>query len=405
LFTYFNLSLYYYCNNVLPQRQDEPWCEMKQLFKLVLVPLWWTASLSLCSSWQRISQPSQKQATALYQQQLSPNTHDDGHHGPVHTLLLCRHGDSIWNGGEPGTRETFTGWTDVPLSQKGIREAKTTGRQVSSYNFGIDACFTSNLQRAQLTAHYCLFAFAEQSPELGPKQYVMDYRLNERHYGALQGFVKADVEAGMYGHDAEMVQQWRRSWHTVPPLLEDDDPRRIQELRRFSSLCNGAENVPKGESLEQVAKHRIQPFLNDKLVPTLNQAAGYNKMDGQQQYRNATGLVVAHANSLRALIGVICEVQNDPMALKTLEAMKLPTGVPLVAKFRQRNDGSFQVCDMKGRPYDLYIGSGEATPDLPVWPLASLPLKPSSPSDQSASTSETRSTKSVKERVKSGVLR
>ena len=228
----------------------------------------------------------------------------------------------------------------------------------------------------------------------------MDYRLNERHYGMLQGFVKADVEAGMYGHDADLVQQWRRSWHAVPPLLEEEDARRQHELRRFSSLCDGAENVPRGESLEQVANHRIRPFLNEKLIPILNQAsATINSLEPpHQQFRNATGLVVAHANSLRALIGVICEVQDDPVALKTLEAMKLPTGVPLVAKFRQSNvDGTFQVCDLEGRPYDLYIGSGLATPDLPVWPLVSLPLKPSAMSRESAprlGTAETTSTQS-----------
>ena len=156
----------------------------------------------MCRSWQQ-PQPQLQKLTSLrpkhcHSQESDIDTDDDIdnlRHGPVHTLLLCRHGDSIFNGGEPGTRETFTGWMDVPLSQKGIQEAKQTGRQVSSYNFGIDACFTSNLQRAQLTAHYCLWAFAEQSPGLAPQQYVMDYRLNERHYGALQGFVKADVEA------------------------------------------------------------------------------------------------------------------------------------------------------------------------------------------------------------------
>ena len=190
----------------------------------------------------------------------------------------------------------------------------------------------------------------------------------------------------LYGHDPEMVQKWRRSWDIVPPLLEDDDPRRLYELERFTSLCDGQENVPRGESLEEVAESRIRPFLNDKLVPILNRAAkNDNNLQQQQSQRNSTGLVVAHANSLRALIGVICEVQNDPVALRTLEALRLPTGVPLVAKFRQRNDGSFHVCDLEGRPYDLYIGSGEATPDLPVLPLASLPLKPSTFSSSSSS--------------------
>jgi 2,3-bisphosphoglycerate-dependent phosphoglycerate mutase len=291
---------------------------------------------------------------------------------PVHTLLLCRHGDSIYNGGEPGRKETFTGWMDVPLSQKGIQEAKSTGQQVSTfYSLGIDVCFTSTLQRAQMTAHYCLWAFSEKPYGLGPRRYVTDYRLNERHYGALQGFVKADVEAGKYGHDPSIVKKWRRSWDTVPPLLDDDDPRRIQELRRFSSLCGGSHNVPRGESLEQVANNRIKPFLKEKLIPILNEASTRQQHDNI----NATGLVVAHANSLRALIGIICEVQNSPVALKTLEALRLPTGVPLILKFKQRIDGSFQVCDLDGIPYDLYVGSDNLPPDLPIWPLASLPMQ------------------------------
>jgi hypothetical protein len=178
------------------------------------------------------------------------------------------------------------------------------------------------------------------------------------------------VEAGRYSHHPKEVQEWRRSWWTVPPLLDEEDPRRQTEIRRFSSLCGGPDRVPRGESLEMVAKNRIEPFLVEKLVPILDRAA--------QNKGNATGLIVAHANSLRALIGVLCEVQNDPVALKTLEALRLPTGVPLVLKFKQRDDGSYQVCDIDGVAYDMYIGSGRQTPDLPVWPLGSLPLKTTS---------------------------
>jgi 2,3-bisphosphoglycerate-dependent phosphoglycerate mutase len=358
--------------------------------KLTLV-LVWTASLSF-SLQTPLSASQQSRSNVHDNNNINGDYDDDDAFSPVHTLLLCRHGDSIFNGGEPGTRETFTGWMDVPLSQKGIAEAKATGRQVAEYQYGIDACFTSTLQRAQLTAHYCLWAFSGQSS--GPQKYVQDYRLNERHYGALQGYVKADVEAGLYGHDPRLVQQWRRSWHTVPPLLEDDDPRRIQEVQKFSNFCGHADNVPRGESLEQVAANRIRPFLNDKLLPILNQAAAtvHNDMS-----RNATGLVVAHANSLRALIGVLCEVQDDPVALKTLEALRLPTGVPLVAKFRQRPCGSFQPCDLDGYPYDLYLGTGQPTPDLPVWPLASLPLqKPGRAASASISPTKASSTERSK---------
>jgi hypothetical protein len=105
---------------------------------------------------------------------------------PIHTLLLCRHGDSIWNGGHPGCQETFTGWTDVPLSDKGLQEAKNTGEELSMYTHGIDACFTSILSRAKYTAHHVTWSFSDKPYFVQPKKYITDYRLNERHYGALQ---------------------------------------------------------------------------------------------------------------------------------------------------------------------------------------------------------------------------
>ena len=351
------------------------------------------------------------------------NTGTIGHEGSettddvVYTLLLCRHGDSIFNGGEPGRPETFTGWMDVPLSNKGVKEAKASASQVSAYNLGIDACFTSVLQRAQLTAHYCLWAFADKPQVFGPRSFVMDWRLSERHYGALQGLVKAEAEAGLHGHDPSQVKKWRRGWYAVPPLLDEDDPRRHEELRKYSSLCGSPSNVPRGESLEQVAENRIRPFLTEKLIPTLNRAAsvelqatGFPKdrvIDDNltaeevvSQRKNATGLVVAHANSLRALIGVICEIEkhSSQAIVSCIEKLRLPTGQPLVLKFKERPDGSFQVCDLNGIPYEFFPdrkGDGGGITErsstqqyrssqtahqiaqyLPVWPLAVLPLPP-----------------------------
>mmetsp|Transcript_27104 Transcript_27104/g.41555 ORF Transcript_27104/g.41555 Transcript_27104/m.41555 type:complete len:392 (+) Transcript_27104:247-1422(+) len=308
--------------------------------------------------------------------QNTPSNHNH-HHRPnaIHTLILCRHGDSIWNGGQPGQYETFTGWTDVPLSEKGLAEAKNTGTQVSSYTLGIDACFTSILGRAQLTAHHCLWAFAEKPCGMEPRKYVTDYRLNERHYGALQGFVKSDVENGKYGHDPKQVQQWRRSWYAIPPLLEDNDNRRIEEIRKYANYCGGPRNVPRGESLDMVAKERIRPFLDDVLTPIMNDAA---KLKGRTNRNNegGTGLVVAHANSLRALIGVICQVQKDPAALKKVEAMKIQTGVPLVLKYRQTSDGNYQVCDLpeaNSVPFGM-SATQPSQPELPVWPLSCIPF-------------------------------
>jgi len=308
---------------------------------------------------------------AIYQTALSLTSAPQ----PVHTLLLCRHGDSIWNGGQPGTQETFTGWTDVPLSQKGITEARNTAEELALYSHGIDACFTSILGRAKETAHYCCWAFAEKPFFTEPKKYVSDYRLNERHYGALQGYIKSHVEQGLHGHDYKSVQEWRRSWYAVPPLLTGDDPRRIKEVQQFANYCGGIENVPYGESLEMVANNRIRPFLDNVLHPIMSEAAESKQMqslngDGDRNNIGGCGLVVAHANSLRALIGVICQVEKDEVALKRLEAMKIQTGVPLVLKYKQLEDGSYQACDLTEVGS---ISNQVGSPDLPVWPLSCIP--------------------------------
>lgn len=295
---------------------------------------------------------------------------------PIHTLLLCRHGDSVWNGGEPGTHEIFTGWTDVALSNKGKAEAAFAAEQLAKYaTFGIDACFMSSLKRAQDTANFCL----NQLPSK-PKTYV-DFRLNERHYGSLQGYIKKEVEAGKYGHNEDDVEAWRRSWFAVPPLLDDDDPRRIEDLEKYSNHCGGEHNVPRGESLELVAKNRIRPFLDDLLTPVMDQLF-QAKVSPDKEVTGSTGLVVAHANSLRALIGIICEVEDDPVALEVLESLRLPTGVPLVLKFRQKQAGHFEVCDLPEAEecvLEYVDGPGLAMepppdlghPKLPVWPLNS----------------------------------
>ena len=261
---------------------------------------------------------------------------------------------------------------DVPLSPKGVNEAKTTGAELASLHpHGITACFTSTLQRAKETAHYCIWAYGEKAIQTQPKQYVCDYRLNERHYGALQGLVKAQVEGGMYGHDPQDVQAWRRSWHAVPPLLEDDDPRRRHECKVFSNVCGGKENVPRGESLEMVARNRIQPFLEEKIHPILTQASDSESPDSEV---GACGLVVAHANSLRALIGVLCQVENDGAALRRLEALKIQTGVPLILQYRKLGNGSYQACDIyKNYDENIDMQSLALTPDLPVWPLSCMP--------------------------------
>jgi len=242
-----------------------------------------------------------------------------------------------------------------------------------------------------MTAHECLWAYGNMPCSVQVGKYVSDYRLNERHYGALQGYVKADVEAGKYDHDPKDVQDWRRSWYAIPPLLEDGDERRVEEIRRFGNACGGEENVPRGESLEMVAKDRITPFLEEVLTPALDFAVQQRRRNNvvapeiQEEEEGGTGLVVAHANSLRALIGVICNVEQDPIALSKLEQMKIQTGVPLVLRYKQNltvdENGEvvekkmYQACNLlEEETEDASVQSGStAMPDLPVWPLASIP--------------------------------
>ena len=409
----------------------------------LLLAVWWlclSTSTNIIipfffvSSFSTEALPSLKQKAQQYQETKPASTTEnpavssspapaDYTSSPIHTLILCRHGDSIWNGGEPGTQETFTGWTDVPLSQKGIKEAKNTGKLVSKYELGIDVCCTSILQRAQLTSHYICWAFQDKPSHVSPRKYIQDYRLNERHYGALQGYVKADVEKGLHADlfDPSNVQAWRRSWYEIPPSILSDyktgEYRRQEELKKYSTICGGDENVPVGESLQQVASNRIRPFLNEVLCPILNEASAatskksttttiQSTSNGDFMKPDAmiggTALVVAHANSLRSLIGVLCELDRNnknnnsnnecneeeeesasssSALLRRLEALRLPTGVPLVMKFRHiakrkqeevngssddAHDYYFQVHDLEGLPIDDLPSRDQ----LPVFPLS-----------------------------------
>ena len=313
--------------------------------------------------------------------------------GPIHTLILTRHGDSLWNGKAPGSRETFTGWTDIPLSPIGESEAINTGTMLSRYTSGIniDALFTSTLGRARMTAHHCWWAYYErlefeyrqikqyqyyntphmqcstsESNDWVPRQFLIDHRLNERHYGSLQGLVKADAEAGLHGHSSADVVKWRRSWHAVPPLLDDDDPRRIEELRLYEHICGGSNNVPRGESLEMVANERIRPFLEESLTPLLDDAS-LKSCTHSSPRDGGTAVIVAHANSLRALIGVICNVEKDVGALRKLESMKIPTASPLVLRYRKSTESRVY------HPVECTSESDVKT-DLPVYPLSSVQL-------------------------------
>ena len=150
--------------------------------------------------------------------------------------------------------------------------------------------------------------------------------------GALQGFVKEDMERGLHPElycvgkdDPGLVQRWRRSWHTVPPLLDEDDPRRLKEIAKFKHYCDSdgkdyLSEIPRGESLQQVARNRIRPFLREIVSPIMDGEAKRNQSEatsttdkwngGYSNDDGGTALIVAHANSLRALIGVICNIDE-----------------------------------------------------------------------------------------------
>ena len=190
---------------------------------------------------------------------------------------------------------------------------------------------------------------------------------------SLQGLVKAETEAGVHGHSSQDVYEWRRSWHSIPPQLDDNDPRRIEEIRKYGNIC-GIENLPKGESLAQVAEYRIRPFLDDSLTPVLDDAYESKlestldgTLNGSPIGEGGTALVVAHANSLRALMGVICNIEEDPSCLQKLESMKIPTASPLILRYRQTTEAG-KYC-----PVDCGLAD-EGRNELPVYPLSSLPI-------------------------------
>lgn len=213
----------------------------------------------------------------------------------MYTLILVRHGESEWN-----KENRFTGWTDVDLSEKGVAEAYTAGRKIKESGIGIDVIYTSVLKRAIKTAFY----IADECDILWIKM-VKNWRLNERHYGALQGLNKAET-AKEYGD--EQVKIWRRSYNVQPPLLEPGDARCADKDPKYRLLAD--EDIPSGESLEMTVK-RVLPFWEDKIVASLK--------------KKKTVLVAAHGNSLRALIKHLDHISDEDIV-----NLEIPTGKPLV---------------------------------------------------------------------------
>ena len=212
-------------------------------------------------------------------------------------LVFIRHGFSEWN-----AKNLFTGWRDVNLTERGVEEAKTAGQKLLNAGFEFDIAFTSVLTRAIKTCNIVL----EESHQLWIPQ-VKNWRLNERHYGELQGLDKK-ATAEKYGD--EQVHIWRRSYDTLPPLLDPKDPNSAHNDRRYAHLP--ADVIPDGENLK-VTLERVLPFWEDQIAPAL--------LSGKRV------LVVAHGNSLRALAKHIEGISDaDIMNLE------IPTGQPLVYK-------------------------------------------------------------------------
>ena len=207
-------------------------------------------------------------------------------------LVLCRHGQSDWN-----LKNLFTGWTDVDLTEKGIQEGIDAGRLLSELGFDFDIAYTSVLKRAIRTLWYIL-----DEMDLMWIPVIRDWRLNERHYGALQGLNKAET-AAKYGD--EQVHIWRRSYNIPPPPLDDNDERHPSHDPRYK----GIRNLPGAESL-LLTLERVMPCWNDAIAPDLK--AGKNV------------LISAHGNSLRALVKMLDEVSDEEIT-----GFNIPTGVPL----------------------------------------------------------------------------
>ena len=213
----------------------------------------------------------------------------------AHRLVLVRHGESLWN-----QSNRFTGWVDIDLSDEGRVEAQQAGRLLHDENFRFDLVYTSVLKRAVRTLWLSL---EEMNAMYLPVR--TSWRLNERHYGALQGLNKAET-AAKYGE--EQVKQWRRSYDTPPPLLTDTEFA-LQKLEpRFASVA--PEDLPRGETLKTTLQ-RLLPLWTGEIAPQI--------LEGKQI------LIVAHGNSLRALVQHL-----EKLSEEAIMELNIPTGTPLV---------------------------------------------------------------------------
>ena len=230
-------------------------------------------------------------------------------------LVLLRHGESTWN-----RENRFTGWTDVPLSEKGIQEAKEAGRLLREGEYTFDIAFTSVLKRAIKTLW---IALEEMDLMWIPIQ--NSWRLNERHYGALQGLNKAETAER---HGMEQVQIWRRSYDIPPPPLTKDDERYPGKDPRYMLLK--PEEIPSTESLKDTVA-RFLPYWHETIAPTVG--------EGKRV------IIAAHGNSIRALVKYLDNITDADIV-----GLNIPTGIPLV----------YELADDLKPIRSYYLGDPEA---------------------------------------------
>ncbi len=213
----------------------------------------------------------------------------------MHKLVLIRHGESTWN-----LENRFTGWTDVPLTATGVQQARQAGALLREAGYEFDVAYTSVLKRAVWTLWHAL---DEMERTWLPVQH--DWRLNERHYGALQGLNKADM-ARQYGDEQVLV--WRRSYDTPPPALDASDARSERSDVRYAKLAPA--QIPLTECLKDTVE-RVLPLWQERLAPAIQ--------SGQRL------VIAAHGNSIRALVKYL-----DGIGDNDIVGLNIPNGIPLV---------------------------------------------------------------------------
>jgi 2,3-bisphosphoglycerate-dependent phosphoglycerate mutase len=213
----------------------------------------------------------------------------------IYKLVLLRHGESIWN-----KENKFTGWTDVDLSEKGIAEAKEAGKRLKEGGFTFDVAYTSVLKRGIRTLWIVL-----DEMDLMYIDVYRSWRLNERHYGALQGLYKSKI-AAEFGEEQVLI--WRRSYDIPPPALKTSDPRNPANDPRYKGL--NPNEVPLTECLKDTVE-RFMPYWHDVIAPAVK--------SGKKV------LISAHGNSLRALVKYLDNISEEEIA-----ELNIPTGIPLI---------------------------------------------------------------------------